>query len=68
MNERFVSVENDLSYVKDTYTSALLNNDLHALAEYKQKKKTLNQIATMQDEINMLKEELQKIKTHLQLS
>jgi hypothetical protein len=68
MNERFVSVENDLSYVKDTYTSALLNNDLHALAEYKQKKKTLNQIAIMQDEINMLKEELQKIKNHLQLS
>jgi hypothetical protein len=68
MNDRYVAVENDHSFIKDQYTSALLNNDMQALAEYKQKKKTLNQINSMQNEINMLKEELQKIKNHLQLS
>jgi hypothetical protein len=68
MNNRYVSVENDPGYIKDQYTSAILNNDLQALSEHKQKKKTLNQINNMQTEINMLKEELQKIKNHLQLS
>jgi hypothetical protein len=63
-----VPIEDTPGYLKDVRSSAILNNDLEALAEYKQKKKTLNQINTMQTEINMLKEELQKIKNHLQLS
>jgi uncharacterized small protein (DUF1192 family) len=68
MENRYVVIENDPTYVKDMYTSAILNNDINSVVSYKQKKKTLNQIAIMQDEINMLKEELQKIKNHLQLS
>jgi hypothetical protein len=68
MEDRYVVVENDPTYVKDMHTSAILNNDINSVVAYKQKKKTLNQIAIMQDEINMLKEELQKIKNHLQLS
>ena len=63
-----VPIEDNPGYVKDLRSSAILNNDLHALAEHKQKKKTLKQINSMQTEINMLKKELQKIKTHLQLS
>lgn len=63
-----VPIEDTPGYLKDVRSSAILNNDLEALAEYKQKKKTLNQINIMQTEINMLKEELQKIKNHLQLS
>jgi len=63
-----VPIEDTPGYLKDVRSSAILNNDLEALAEYKQKKKILNQINTMQTEINMLKEELQKIKNHLQLS
>jgi hypothetical protein len=68
MKNRFATVEQDPRYVKDLHTSAILNTDTHALVAYKQKKKVLIQIDSMQDEINMLKEELQKIKTHLQLS
>ena len=68
MNNRLVKIENEPGYVKDLASSAILNNDLTALAEYKQKKKQTRQIQTMQEEINMLKAELEQIKNHLKIS
>ena len=52
----------------DIRSSALLNTDLNALQEYKQKKKQTKQIRSMQDEINMLRAEIEAIKTHLKVS
>ena len=68
MNNHYIPIENEPGYVKDIRSSALLNTDLSALQEYKQKKKHSKQIVSMQEEINMLKAEIEKIKTHLQLS
>lgn len=68
MDNRFLKIEGETGFVKDAVSSALLNTDLAALHEYKQKKKNAKQIQDMQDEINMLKEELAKIKTHLKIS
>jgi hypothetical protein len=48
-------------------SSALINTDLNALHEYKQKRKNQQLLYSMQDEINMLKDELEKIKTHLKI-
>jgi hypothetical protein len=68
MNNHYIPIENEPGYVKDIRSSALLNTDLSALQEYKQKKKHSKQIVSMQEEINMLKAEIEKIKNHLQLS
>ena len=68
MNNHYIPIENEPGYVKDIRSSALLNTDLSALQEYKQKKKNSKQIVSMQEEINMLKAEIEKIKNHLQLS
>jgi hypothetical protein len=66
-NEYYVPID-EPGYVVDVRSSALLNTDLNALREYKQKKKQASQIQSMQDEINMLKAELEIIKTHLKIS
>jgi hypothetical protein len=68
MNDYYVPIDGEPGYVKDTRSSALLNTDLGALQEYKQKKKQSKQILSMQEEINMLKAEIEQIKNHLQLS
>lgn len=64
---RYIPLQDEPSYVKDSVSSALINNDTNMLAEYKARKKTSKQIKEMQAEINMLKEELHKIKSHLNL-
>lgn len=68
MNNRFLQIEDNPDYVKDRETNAILNTNLAAVAEYKAKKKQAAKIISMEHEINMLKEELEKIKTHLKLS
>ena len=68
MNSRYIPVENDPGYVVDSVSTAILNTNTHALIEYKQKRKQTKLITSMQEEINMLKEELEKIKTHLKIS
>lgn len=68
MEQRFLKIEGEPSYVKDMASSALINTDLAALAEYRQKKKHNNQISAMQQEINMLRDEIAKIKNHLKIS
>jgi len=68
MQNFYIPITNDTSFVKDTRSNALLNTDLESLHEYKQKRKQAKLITSMQEEINMLKEELEKIKTHLRIS
>lgn len=67
-NPNYVPIENEPGYVVDLRSSALLNTDLNALREYKQKKKQNKQIQSMQEEINMLRAEIEAIKNHLKLS
>ena len=68
MNTRFIQIEDNPDFVKDAETNAILNTNLDALAEYRKKRKDSNLIRSMEQEINMLKEEIKKIKTHLNLS
>lgn len=67
-NPNYVPIENEPGYVVDLSSSALLNTDLNALLEYKQKKKQTKKIQSMQEEINMLRAEIEAIKTHLKVS
>jgi hypothetical protein len=66
--EHYLPIQGHPGYVKDTRSSAILNTDLAALQEYKNKRKQTKQIQSMQEEINMLKEELATIKNHLKIS
>lgn len=68
MTERFLKIEDNPDYVKDTENNAILNTNIHAVLEHKQKKKQAATIRRMEQEINTLKEELSKIKNHLNLS
>jgi hypothetical protein len=68
MENRFLQIEDNPDFVKDRETNAILNTNLAAVVEYKAKKKQAAKIISMEHEINMLKEELEKIKTHLKLS
>ena len=63
-----IPIEGENNLVKDPYSLAILNNNIHELIETKQKRKNSKQIQTMQEEINILKSELEKIKSHLNLS
>lgn len=68
MNKLIVPVENDPSYSKDLVTGAILNTDNAKLMEYKSRAKTSRQIKALQDEINILKTELESIKSFLKIS
>ena len=68
MKNNYLTIENEPGFVKDKLTTALLNTDTVALNEYKQKKKQMKTIQDLKSEINMLKEELVKIKNHLNIS
>jgi cell shape-determining protein MreC len=64
----YLPIENEPGFVKDSISNAILNTDMVALNEYKQKKKQMKTIQDLKSEINMLKEELTKIKNHLNIS
>lgn len=68
MNNRYVKIEDSPDFVKDSETNALINTNLDALTNHKQKRKQAMRIRNMEDEINILKKEILKIKTHLNLS
>jgi hypothetical protein len=68
MQNNYLPIEGQPGFVKDPMSSAILNTDLGALQEYKNKRKQAKQIQSMQEEINMLKEELAAIKNHLKIS
>jgi len=64
----YLPIENEPGFVKDSVSNAILNTDMVALNEYKQKKKQMKTIQDLKSDINMLKEELVKIKNHLNIS
>jgi hypothetical protein len=68
MENRFLKIDDNPDFIKDMENNAILNTNLAAVVEYKAKRKQDAKILSMEQEINMLKEELQKIKTHLNLS
>ena len=68
MQYDYLPIEGQPGFVKDPMSSAILNTDIGALQEYKNKRKQAKQIQSMQDEINMLKEEIATIKNHLKIS
>lgn len=68
MQYDYLPIEGQPGFVKDPMSSAILNTDIGALQEYKNKRKQAKQIQSMQNEINMLKEEIATIKTHLKIS
>ena len=68
MQHEYLPIEGHPDYVKDSKSSAILNTDHGALQEYKNKRKQAKQIQSMQNEINMLKEEIATIKNHLKIS
>ena len=68
MKDYLVPIENEPSYSKDMITGALVNTDTSKLMEYKTRSKLNKQMRMLQDEINMLKSELETIKTFLKIS
>ena len=68
MQHEYLPIEGHPDYVKDSKSSAILNTDHGALQEYKNKRKQAKHIQSMQEEINMLKEELATIKNYLKIS
>ena len=63
-----IPIEGENNLVKDPYSLAILNTNIHELIETKQRRKNSKQIQTMQAEINMLKSEIEKLKSHLNVS
>lgn len=63
-----IPIENEPSYSKDLISGALLNTDTNKLMEYKSRSKVSKNIKALQDEINILKKELETIKTFLKIS
>lgn len=68
MEKQFLTIENNADYVKDPENGAILNTNLRMVQEYREKRQQVKKIRVMENEINMLKAELDKIKTHLNLS
>ena len=68
MQYDYLPIEGQPGFVKDPMSSAILNTDIGALQEYKNKRKQAKQIQSMQNEINMFKEEIATIKNHLKIS
>lgn len=68
MQPVYYKIEDQPDYVMDAESNAILNTNLHALAERKHRRKMNQAIVSMQDEINILKAEIDILKTHLKLS
>jgi hypothetical protein len=66
--KNIIPIENEPSYSKDLISGALLNTDASKLMEYKSRSKVSKNIKALQDEINILKKELETIKTFLKIS
>jgi hypothetical protein len=60
-------IDNHPGYAKDPISSALVNIDKGELFAYKEKKRNAKLLLSLQDEINSLKEEIVRIKAHINL-
>ena len=63
-----IPIENEPSYSKDLISGALLNTDTNKLMEYKSRSKVSKNVKSLQDEINILKKEIETIKIFLKIS
>lgn len=63
-----IPIENEPSYSKDLISGALLNTDTNKLMEYKSRNKISKNVKSLQDEINILKKEIETIKIFLKIS
>jgi hypothetical protein len=65
--KNYIPIENEVSYVKDEISGAIINIDSSLLAERLSRVKSKEKIQKMQDEIDKLKYELKSIKNFLNL-
>lgn len=63
MSNRFLHLENEVGYVKDSESSAILMTDKKALAERMYKKKTVQSLNSLQNELYTLRNEVNLLKT-----
>jgi hypothetical protein len=66
--KNIIPIENEPSYSKDLISGALLNTDTSKLLEYKSRNKISKNVKSLQDEINILKKEIETIKIFLKIS
>lgn len=62
-----VKIENELSYIKDDISGAIINIDKNLLAERKNRQKLRDTIKAMQDEISILRQEIYSIKNFIKM-
>lgn len=66
-SKHFLKIEGEDAYVKDPITTAILNTDLNMLADVRQKRRSSKQLEKLNEEINILKNEIRQIKSHLKM-
>ena len=66
-SQHFLKIEGEDAYVKDPITTAILNTDLNMLADVRQKRRSSKQLEKLNEEINILKNEIRQIKSHLKM-
>jgi len=62
MKQKYLKIENESSFIKDTTNGALINTDNQALLAYKKNKKARNKT---ENDIQNLKNEMHEIKQML---
>lgn len=65
--KKLIPIEDDPSYAIDPTSNALVNRDLDMLAEYRARRTNFKMLKECKEEINTLKRELDKIKSHLNI-
>ena len=66
-SKQFLKIEGEDAYVKDPMTNAILNTDLAMLADVRYKRRSSKQLENLKEEINILKNEIRQIKSHLKM-
>ena len=66
-SKHLLKIEGEDAYVKDPITTAILNTDLNMLADVRQKRRSSKQLEKLNEEINILKNEIRQIKSHLKM-
>lgn len=67
MAKKLIPIEGESSYCIDNQSHALINTDTQMLMEHRAKRKNILLLKEMQNEINILKKEVAKLKTHLDI-
>jgi hypothetical protein len=62
-----IPIESHPGFAKDPISSAIVNVNKSELIAHKEKKRTAKLLLSLQEEINSLKDELKRIKAHINL-